>query len=218
MKQRHLFWFLPLLLGAVTAAPGAEPARQELARARAAKGDADRGALTFKSCATCHGEDGGGTSDGSVPKIAGQHYPVLLKQLVDFRHGKRWDFRMESQADRHHLQSTQELVDVALHVSLLKPTTPAGHGEGSTTAEGATLYERRCAGCHGARAEGDATGNVPSLAGQHYGYLLRQMYDAVDGRRPTLQRHHVQRIEPLDFAQVRSLADFLSRERSVEAQ
>jgi cytochrome c553 len=218
MNPLHRSWLVALLLGTALAARSAEPARQELAKARSLQADADRGALIFRSCATCHGEDGGGTPDGSVPRIAGQHSPVLLKQLVDFRHGKRWDFRMESRADRHHLQSTQELVDVALHVSLLKPATAAGQGEGSMIAEGAALYTARCARCHGARAEGDATKNVPSLAGQHYGYLLRQMYDAVDGRRPTLQRYHVQRIEPLDFAQVRSLADFLSRESSAKAK
>ncbi len=53
--------------------------------------------------------------------------------------------------------------------------------------------------------------SVPRLAGQHYGYLVRQMYDAVDGRRQTLPRLHANRIEPLDFAQVRGIADYLSR-------
>lgn len=45
----------------------------------------------------------------------------------------------------------------------------------------------------------------------NYGYLLRQMYDAVDGRRPALPRLHSQGIAPLDFQQVLAISDFLSR-------
>jgi cytochrome c553 len=49
------------------------------------------------------------------------------------------------------------------------------------------------------------------LAGQHSAYLLRQMYDAVDGRRPTLTRLHLSRIKPLDFEQLHAVADYLSQ-------
>jgi cytochrome c553 len=52
---------------------------------------------------------------------------------------------------------------------------------------------------------------VPGLAGQHYAYLMRQMHDAVDGRRPALSRLHAQQIAPLDFEQVRAVADYLAR-------
>jgi cytochrome c553 len=52
---------------------------------------------------------------------------------------------------------------------------------------------------------------VPHLAGQHYGYLMRQMYDAVDGRRPAMPRVHPRKIAPFDFEEVRAVADYLSR-------
>ena len=52
---------------------------------------------------------------------------------------------------------------------------------------------------------------VPRLAGQHYGYLMRQMYDAVDGRRPALSRLHSKRLAPLDFEQIRAVSDYLAR-------
>lgn len=54
-------------------------------------------------------------------------------------------------------------------------------------------------------------GASPMLAGQHSAYLLRQMYDAVDGRRPTLAQLHSQRIKPLDFEQLHAVADYLSQ-------
>ena len=68
-----------------------------------------------------------------------------------------------------------------------------------------------CASCHGRQGEGDDDDAVPMLAGQHSAYLLRQMYDAVDGRRPALTQLHSQRINPLDFEQLHAVADFLSQ-------
>jgi cytochrome c553 len=32
-------------------------------------------------CAACHGADGGGQAVNAVPRIAGQHYPYLLRQI-----------------------------------------------------------------------------------------------------------------------------------------
>ena len=81
-------------LGRVLRTPGPDEGVGRQARCRA------RGEL-FAQCASCHGPDGGGKTDGSMPRIAGQHYRVLAKQIVDFRHGKRWDFRMEGVATSH---------------------------------------------------------------------------------------------------------------------
>src|SRR5262245_51130313 len=47
------------------------------------------GAKLFESCSECHGKDGGGSTDGMIPIIAGQHVSVVVKQLVDFRHERR---------------------------------------------------------------------------------------------------------------------------------
>lgn len=176
-----------------------------------AKPDLARGEQLFAQCASCHGADGGGETNGTTPRIAGQHFRVLAKQLVDFRHGKRWDFRMEAQADRHHLASAQDIADVAAHVSKLERGSKRGIGSGEFVVEGSQIYARNCQGCHGADAQGSDERSVPRLAGQHYAYLMRQMYDAVDGRRPALPRLHSQRIEPLDFEQVRAVSDFLAR-------
>lgn len=193
------------------AAPAADSARRELQRVTRAAPDPERGAALFAQCAACHGKDGNGTPDGSFPRIAGQHYSVLLKQLVEFRHGKRWDFRMEEFANQHHLADTQDIADVAAYAARLERGGKRGIGDGAHTSEGATFFGAHCASCHHADGSGDAARSVPRLGGQHYSYLVRQMYDAVDGRRPTLDRVHAQKIEPLDFEQVRAVADYLSR-------
>jgi cytochrome c553 len=196
---------LPLLAGA------AGSVRSELEAALRSKPGVARGEVLFSQCVACHGPGGGGETNGSVPRIAGQHYRVVVKQLVDFRHGKRWDFRMEGMADKHHLADSQDIADVAAYVSDLDRPSDQGLGSGDNTSIGAAIYGRHCASCHGIDGVGDDARFIPRLAGQHYGYLMRQMYDAVDGRRPALPQLHATRIEPLDFAEVRAVADFISR-------
>ncbi len=148
---------------------------------------------------------------GPPPRIAGQHYRVLAKQLVDFRDGARRDFRMEGMADSHHLATPQDIADVAVYVTGLARPGNRGIGSGEFVAEGARIYGAKCGSCHGPEADGDPSRGIPRLAGQHYGYLMRQMYDAVDGRRPALPQLHSQRIAPLDFQQVRAVSDYLAR-------
>ena len=179
--------------------------------ASAGEPNADRGAHLYAPCASCHGADGNGTADGSVPRIAGQLESVVRKQLGDFRGGRRSDFRMTEFADRHHLGTVQDLADLAAYVSRLQASGARGIGDGTRATAGALLFGARCASCHGADGRGNDAKVVPRLAGQHYSYLVRQMYDAVDGRRQTLPQLHANRIEPLDFAQVRGIADYLSR-------
>jgi|KBSMisStaDraftv2_1062788.scaffolds.fasta_scaffold13248_5 cytochrome c553 len=194
-----------------SAALAASTAQRELEGALRATPDAINGEALFDHCASCHGADGGGEADGSTPRIAGQHFRVLVKQLVDFRSGKRWDFRMEGAAEQHHLTGSQDIADVAAYVARMDVAGKRGIGNGEFVEDGSRIYKKQCASCHGPEAEGNAQRDVPRLAGQHYGYLMRQMYDAVDGRRPALPRLHSQRIAPLDFQQVRALSDYLAR-------
>jgi cytochrome c553 len=189
----------------------ASTAQRELEGALRATPNAVNGEALFDNCASCHGRDGNGEANGSTPRIAGQHFRVLAKQLVDFRSGKRWDFRMEAAAAQHHLTGPQDIADVADYVSKLDRLGTRGIGTGEFIEEGSRIYGKQCESCHGPEAEGNAQSGVPRLAGQHYGYLMRQMYDAVDGRRPALPRLHSQRIAPLDFEQVRAISDYLAR-------
>ena len=199
-----MLMMMPLLAAA------ASPARSEYQAAISAIPDYEHGAVLFAQCASCHGADGQGLLDGSTPRIAGQHASVLIKQLVDFRYGKRWDFRMEQRANRH-LGAYQDIADVASYLSRQPRKSSVFAVDSETLALGQKLYAERCATCHGRQGEGDGAKKVPMLAGQHPAYLLRQMYDAVDERRPELSRLHSQQIKPLDFEQLRALADFLAR-------
>src|SRR5579871_3220383 len=131
-------------------------ARQELADALHSTPNRDHGAELFRNCAVCHGPSGGGTLDGGVPRIGGQHMSVLAKQLVDYRHDRRWDIRMEHFADQHHLVDPQSIMDVASYIRDLTPDAPPGVGDGQLVERGSGLYMERCKTCHGLSGEGSS--------------------------------------------------------------
>lgn len=184
---------------------------QELVDAAHSKASADRGAKLYQPCIRCHGADGRGLSNGIVPRIGGQHAGVVEKELVDYRHNHRWDPRMEALSNKHHLNDAQAIADVAAYISQLEPGEPSGHGSGDSLVHGAESYASACARCHGGAAEGDAAHAIPELAGQHYEYLRRQIYDAVDGRRPNFSHAHVRLLARLDHEDIEAICDYLSR-------
>ena len=175
--------------------------------------DLQHGASLYQTCEACHGEDGRGTEDGEIPAIAGQHGSVLLKQLTDFRHDQRWDERMRNFTDRHHLPGAQDLTDVAAYVSQLPrfPATAKGIGDGTALGAGASVYFRQCERCHGPLGQGDLLRARPRLAGQHYGYLLRQLQETAANQRPGMDSAHVERLKGMSAEELRGVADYLSR-------
>jgi cytochrome c553 len=183
----------------------------ELKVALAARPDAARGASLYGTCAACHGPDGGGVADGSIPAIAGQPQRVLVKQLADFRRSQRLDVRMEHFADRRHLEGAQDIADVAGYVSTLVRTTAAGLGDGTMLAAGGRAWIGRCAACHGGSGQPDAARALPRLAGQHAAYLERQLLDTAAGRRPNMAATHRGVLKGLDPAEITGIADYLSR-------
>jgi cytochrome c553 len=190
-----------------------EAAIAEFRAAVALEPDLAHGKTLFAACAECHQANGSGSADGTIPVIAGQHVSVLVKQLVDFRHDRRWHAKMQSAAKAHELASPQDVLDVAAYAeSLRRPPPPkGGMGDGKTVQEGRIVYYRECEGCHGRLAEGDLRTLKPRLAGQHYAYLLRQLNETASGQRPGMDDMHVQRIGALSEAERVAVADHLSR-------
>jgi cytochrome c553 len=173
--------------------------------------DAGRGEALYATCAACHGASGMGQPDGPAPVLAAQHASVLSRQLADYRDGARWDPRMEHVARLRAIGRPQEIAELAAFISRLDASSPAALGSGAELAAGARVFVMDCAGCHGATGQGDAARGIPRLAGQHHGYLRRQMQDAVEGRRPRLQGSHGARFVSLTAAEVDGLSDYLSR-------
>ena len=189
----------------------AETAQQLRTRVNMLAPDMMHGAQLFERCAACHASDGGGVEDGSVPDIAGQHRSVLVKQVIDYRFARRWDPRMEVIAAEHSLSRPQDIADVTAFIAAMPFRSGAGHGDGNDVAHGQQVYGELCAGCHGREGGGDAAKAVPRLAGQHYEYLRRQLYDAVDRRRPNFSADHVRLLKRFERADFAGVADYLSR-------
>jgi cytochrome c553 len=209
MKWTHI---LSLAALGPLVALGAGSRDSDFKGAIASKPNLGNGEALFEQCVSCHGRDGGGDVTGSIPRIAGQHYRVLVRQIIDFRYGRRWDARMEGVMAEHSvLAGNQDIADVAAYVSKLERDGARGVGDGQYVERGAALYAKGCASCHGANAEGDEARGIPRLAGQHAGYLARQIYDAVDGRRLPLTESHRKRFAPLVFEDVLGLTDYLAR-------
>jgi cytochrome c553 len=197
-----------LLLAAAHVAASAEaPESPPLAT----KPDIAHGEQLFAVCAACHGPSAGGKQDGSVPAIAGQHPQVLTKLLLDFRYFRRWDSRMAKASASDHLRGPQEIADVVAYVSSLPPERAPGIGAGEHLADGARVYALQCAKCHGTQARGDGAAGYPRLAGQQYGYLMRQIRDGRGGVRPTFSKDHVRLLRNLAARDIEGVADHLSR-------
>ncbi len=201
-----------MMISQALASPSLD-ASVEYRAALAAVPDARRGDQIFATCAACHGVDGSGLPDGSVPVIGSQHYPVLLRQLVDYRYAERWDIRMEHVSRLKVLQTPQDLADVAALIASLQPMGPTVHGSGESLTSGVKVYFERCQTCHGATGQGDADRGIARLAGQHPEYLLRQFIDVVEARRPRLSKTHTPLMRELQRPELEGMADYLSRTR-----
>jgi len=211
MRPHRLFALLLAALLWPVAVWAATPAAQDYQEAIASTPDPQRGARLYVTCAGCHRENGSGNIDGSVPLIAGQHPRVLMRQLADYRHARRWDARMQHYSDTHVLADPQAIADVAAYVATLEFRGRNGTGNGKLVSIGRSLFAMHCAACHGKSGEGNAGDAVPRVAGQHFAYLLGQFHEARAGSRRAFTAEHVQMLQGLDDDQLTGLADALSR-------
>jgi len=193
-------------------AHGASSAPDEFASVLRYQPNEAHGQKLFDTCAACHGNDGSGASDGTVPAVAAQHFRVVVHALVSYRYKERSDPRMQHFTDDHHLSGLQDIADVAAYVSRLPPThSSALRGGGEEMKKAAEIYAGRCASCHGYVGEGNNAKRYPRIAGQHPEYLLDQLQPAAEGRRPHFSPAHIRLLKSVNRAEVVGLAAYLSR-------
>lgn len=175
------------------------------------KGNANAGRDDYELyCAACHLPSGRGNPDGSIPQLAGQHSTVVIKQLADIRSGLRYNPTMYPFARK--LAGPQALANVAAYLSTLCIPLDSGKYAGPDTAEmvagGKLLYEKECSQCHQPNGEGVKPMFYPVLAGQHYGYLLRQMTDIRDGKRANAHPEMVRVAQKYNHDQLLAIAAY----------
>lgn len=159
----------------------APAAAQKAAKPDLAKGEASYTAV----CAACHAADGNSTVTAQ-PKLAQQHPEYLVKQLQDFKSGKRNDPVMKGFAS---MLSDEDMKNIAYWV-----TTKAGKAGFAKDKELVALGERiyrggiqdrniaACAGCHSPNGAG-IPAQYPRLSGQHADYTVTQLVAFRDGKR-----------------------------------
>jgi len=217
MKYRTLALVAALALAAhCTPAWAAAPAPDtaapsgELKAALEATPDAVRGKAAFDDCTGCHRKDGGGRPLATVPRLAGQHATVLVKQLVDIRSGRRQNPRMKPLVDDPGINA-QVLADIAAYVQGLPVPGNITQGPGTDLALGQRLYDKDCVACHGAGGQGRAESFVPMVAAQHFVYLRRELDLIRSGERGNSNAEMAKLVQAYNAAELQALADHMSR-------
>jgi cytochrome c553 len=187
-----------------------EAAAQELEEALKLTPDLDRGRQVYLMCAVCHQPEGWGTPDGDYPQIAGQLYPVIIKQMADIRARNR-DTPTMFPFTLLEVLSTQQLADVSAYLSQLPMNPKNSVGPGTDLEKGERLYREYCVECHGEYGEGIANEHMPLIQGQHYPYLVRQFEWIAEGKRRNADQEMVEQIEGFSAEDISAIMDYTSR-------
>ena len=149
----------------------------------AAKPDAAKGqALASQVCAACHAADGNSVVPAN-PKLAGQFYDYLHKQLVNFKPqgGKKAERDNAVMAGMIANLSPADMKDVAAYFASQK-LKPATAKDKELAALGQKIYRggnaasgvAACAGCHGPGGAG-MPAQYPRISGQFAEYVEAQL-------------------------------------------
>jgi len=172
-------------------------------------------------CLECHGGSGEGQgfsvgTDGKFAKLGGQYPEYIVKQIQDFRSGKRKHEFMKMMATGI---SDADLADIAAYFATLPPMPAAAPGRPVPQhAAAQQLYvqgdaARRlpaCASCHGEGGKGTA-GVGPVIGGQGQRYLEQQLHDWRNGsRNNSAGGVMIQLAAPLGDAEIEALARYVS--------
>lgn len=198
-----------LTLSAVSSFAAGEAAA---APAQATKPDLVKGAASFTAmCVSCHGV-GGNSGIAANPKLAQQHPEYLVKQLQEFKSGKRQNAIMKGFAS---MLSEDDMKNIAFWATTQK-ATPGFSKEKDLVTLGERIYrggvsDRQipaCAGCHSPNGSG-IPAQYPRLGGQHAEYTATQLTSFRDGvRNNSLPMSQV--AAKLNDREIRALSDYIA--------
>ena len=196
---------------AAAAAKPAAPAEAPVA-AVAAKPDPAAGEAKFTAvCAACHGA-GGNSGTPANPKLAQQHPEYIVKQLEEFKGGKRQNPIMQGFAAQ---LTEQDMKNVAAYVGA-QQSKPGFAKDKELVALGEKIYRGgiqhrsvpACAGCHSPNGAG-IPAQYPRLSGQHADYTASQLVAFRDGIRknsPTMSQVAAR----LNDREIRAVSDYIA--------
>jgi len=201
----------PILLAAFVAATSLSAFAEDAAPVKAgpdlAKGEASFGAV----CSACHGVDGNSTTS-TYPKLAQQHPQYLVKQLTEFKSGKRDNAIMKGFAST---LADEDMRNIAYWVTT-KAAKPGYAKDKDLVALGERIYrggiaDRQvpaCAGCHSPNGAG-IPAQYPRLSGQHADYVTAQLSNFRDGvRKNSLQMTQV--AAKMNDREIKAVSDYIA--------
>jgi len=150
------------------------------------KADSAKGAQLAAACGACHTQDGSRGAPAN-PILQGQHPEYIVKQLTEFKAGKRKNAVMSGMAAT--IASEEDMKHIAAFYAS-KSAKPGFAKSKDTVALGEKLYRGgvlskqvpACAGCHSPNGAG-IPAQYPRLAGQHADYTEAQLLAFRSGAR-----------------------------------
>lgn len=204
-----------LLTAAALAAPmvpafaaGAAPAAPQ----KAAKPDLAKGEAAYTAvCAACHAADGN-SSITANPKLAQQHPEYLVKQLQEFKSGKRNNAVMKGFAAG---LSDEDMKNIAYWLAS-KQAKPGFAKDKQLVALGERIYRggiadrniAACAACHSPSGAG-IPAQYPRLAGQHADYTTAQLNTFREGSRAN-SNQMMQVAAKLNDREIKAVSDYIA--------
>ena len=200
------------LFAALLLVPAVSRAAGEAAPAKVTKPDLVKGEATYTAvCVACHAADGN-SAIAANPKLAQQHPEYLVKQLQEFKSGKRNNAVMKGFASA---LSDDDMKNIAYWVTS-KKAKPGFAKDKTLVTLGERIYrggisDRQvpaCAGCHSPNGAGIPS-QYPRLGGQHAEYTAAQLTTFRDGgRNNNLQMTQV--AAKLNDREIRAVADYIA--------
>ena len=194
------------------AKPAAPHAEVKAEPVKAAKPDLAKGEASFTAiCASCHAADGN-SSVPVNPKLAQQHPEYLVKQLQEFKSGKRANPIMSGMAAA---LTDADMKNIAYWLTS-KPAKPGFAKEKELVTMGERICRggiadrqiAACAGCHSPNGAGIPS-QYPRLAGQHADYAVAQLTAFRDGvRNNSLQMTQV--AAKLNDREIKAVSDYVA--------
>ncbi len=187
---------------ALSATPAAAPAKPDLAKGQA---------VSTQVCVACHASDGSRGSPAN-PILAGQHPEYLVKQLQEFKSGKRNNAVMKGFAGT---LSDDDMKNVAAFYA--SKSAKSGFAKNK---DGVKLGEKiyrggiadkavpACAGCHSPNGAG-VPAQYPRVGGQHADYTEAQLVAFRSGAR-TNSEPMTSIAARMSDAEVKAVSDYLA--------
>ncbi len=175
------------------------------------KADPAKGQQLAAACMACHMADGTRGLPAN-PILQGQHPEYLVKQLTEFKAGKRKNAIMTGMAAP--LQE-DDMKHIAAFFGGKKPVEGAARSK-ETLALGERIYRGgimakqvpACAGCHSPNGAG-IPAQYPRLGGQHVEYLEAQMLTFRSGERANSAQMTTIAAK-LNDAEIKAVSDYIA--------